>query len=110
MRAGIFGSQFVPIDTGWAAHDAALLVAGEGRGLFPRPIVGHRTLDGEYTAVLIGDDEVERLVGIVAGHGINSPRRSIERTATRVMKNTQSFLVGAEHRVDMGLEEHARGR
>ena len=63
MRAGIFSRKLVAIDTGWAAHDAALLVAGEGRGLFPRPVVGHRTLDGEYTAVVIGDDEEERLAG-----------------------------------------------
>ena len=75
MGAGIFGSQLVAIDTGWAARDATLLVAGEGGGFFPRPVVGHWAFDGEHAAIVVADDEVERLVRIVSGHGTQFTRR-----------------------------------
>ena len=69
VRAAILGRQRVAIGAGRAAHDAALLVAGIGGGFVPGPVVGHRAFDGEHAAVVVGDDEVERLGGIGVGHG-----------------------------------------
>jgi hypothetical protein len=46
------------------AHDAALMVTGIGGGFLPGPAVGHRAFDGN-AAVVVGDDEVERLAGLV---------------------------------------------
>jgi hypothetical protein len=45
------------------------MVAGLSGGRLPRPVVRHRTFDGEYAAALVGDDEVEGLtVWVVSGH------------------------------------------
>src|SRR5271166_590835 len=63
VSATILGRQLVAIGAGRAAYDAALMVTGEVGGLFPGPVVGHRAFDGKYAAVMVGDDEVERLVG-----------------------------------------------
>jgi len=64
----ILGRQRVTVWAGWATHDALPLTASVGGRLFPRPVVDHRAFDGKHTAVMVGDDEVERLVWIVSGH------------------------------------------
>jgi|SRR5271166_345682 len=69
VRAAILVCQHIAIGAGRAAHDAALLVAGVERGLFPWPVVGHRAFDGEHTSVVVGDDEVEWLAGVVSRQG-----------------------------------------
>ena len=74
MRQAILGCQRVAIGTGRATHDAALLVAREGGGFVPGPVVGHRAFDGEKAPVVVGDDEEERQRGI--GLGIKVRRRA----------------------------------
>ena len=65
----ILGCQRVAVGTGRAAGDLALMAAGLAGGCLPRPVVGHRAFDGEHAAVVVGDDEVERLaVRVVSGH------------------------------------------
>ena len=69
VLAAIFRRQYIAVWAGRAAHDALAVMAGAGRGFIPRPVVGHRTLHGEHAAVVVGDNEVEWLGGIVSGHG-----------------------------------------
>jgi hypothetical protein len=68
VRAPILPCQLITIGAGWAAYDPALVVARFAGGRLPRAIVRHRTLDREYTAVVIGNNEEKRFVGIVSRH------------------------------------------
>ena len=57
----ILGCQLVAVRAGRAASDLALTAAGLSSGRLPRPVVGHRACDSEHTAIVVGDNEVERL-------------------------------------------------
>ena len=62
-----FGGERVAISAARTARDAVLVAAGKLGGGFPGPIVGHRTFDREDAAVVVGDDQEERLgrVGVI---------------------------------------------
>jgi hypothetical protein len=64
-----FGGERVAIGSARTARDAVLVAAGKLGGGFPGPIVGHRTFDREDAAVVVGDDQEERLgwVGVIGG-------------------------------------------
>ncbi len=67
--AAIFGCQRIAVGAGRAASDLAVTAAGLASGRLPRPVVRHWAFDGEHTAIVVGDDEVERLaVRVVSGH------------------------------------------
>ena len=71
LYAAILGRQHVAIRSGRAARDATLmLVPGIMGGGVPWPVVGHRALDREHAAIIIGDDQVEWLRGIGLGHEV----------------------------------------
>jgi hypothetical protein len=52
--------ECVAIGAGRSAGDAVLMMARLAGGGFPRPVVGHRALDAEDAAVVVGDDQEER--------------------------------------------------
>jgi hypothetical protein len=68
MRTPIPCRQSVSVSAGRAADDPVLMVASLSGSRLPGPVVGHRTFDGEYAAVVISDNEVERFGGIISGH------------------------------------------
>jgi hypothetical protein len=69
MRTTILGRESITIGAGRAADDPVLVVAGLSSSRLPRPVVGHRTFDGEHTAVVVSDDEEKWfVVGIVSRH------------------------------------------
>ena len=62
LYAAILGRQRVAIRSCRAARDAPLmLIPGIAGGGVPWPVVSHRPFDGEEAAVIVGDDEEERL-------------------------------------------------
>ena len=50
-----------------------MMIAGKPGSSFPRSVVGHRTLNGEDTPVVVNDDEEEQGGWVGLGHGTSFP-------------------------------------
>ena len=66
VGATILRGQCVAIGAGGATYDAALVVSSVGGSFLPRSLIGHWAFDGEYATVVVGDNEVERLAGVIS--------------------------------------------
>ena len=56
------GGELVMIRTGRPAHHVELaMIADMASEVVPGPVVSHRPFDGEEAAVIVGNDEEERL-------------------------------------------------
>jgi hypothetical protein len=57
------GGELVTLRTGRPAHNVELAMIADMASQFvvPGPVVSHRLFDGEEAAVIVGDDEEERL-------------------------------------------------
>ena len=66
-----FSGERVTIGSARTARDAVLVATGRLGGSFPGPVVGHRAFDREDAAVVVGDDQEERLgrVGVLGDEG-----------------------------------------
>jgi hypothetical protein len=64
-----FCGELAPIGAGWAARDAAMIVAGVQSGILPGPVIGHRPLDGKEPLIVVGNDEEELPGQLDVGRG-----------------------------------------
>ena len=95
VRGAILRRQRIAISAGWAAYDAPLEVAGVGGGIIPWPVVGHRSLYAEDAAVVVRDDQIERLGGFFVGHGVSLAQRAAASGATRrCRKRNEGYHAG----------------
>jgi hypothetical protein len=63
------------------------MIADMASEVVPGPVVSHRPFDGEETAVIVGDDEEERLGWrgvVVVGHGRDSTASAMVAASVRM--------------------------